>query len=432
MRARGFAAGLAGLAAGLAAAVAGCGGDSNRTVKVVSDLPLRGGDSVQSAQMEWAIRQVINERYGGKAGDFTIEYKSHDNATDAAGRWTASKCVDNARSYASDDLVVGVIGPVNSGCAEYEIPILNRANVAMVSPSVTAVGLTKGSRATIPGQPQRYYPSGSRNFFRVVPSDDHQGRAGASFMKKELGVTRVYVLDDKGLYGKGVADAFRVSAGQKKIGLKVVGHEGWDADPKDTDPEYTKLIARIKKRRADGIYVGGSVSNNGGKLISELLENTDARLLVSDGFLSSAIFAGGNPVDGVFGTFPAADTTASGDLLKSALVKTDPDAQIDPYTVYAAAAAEVLLDAICRFKGRREDMREAVIANLFETDLETVVGRMGFNENGDPVDAAKTGYLKYKASKGAWTLVRPRPPRPGRQLAAQGRKPCLKPAAKPR
>ena len=179
MRARGFAAVLTGLAVGLAVAVTGCGGDSARTVKVVSDLPLQGGDSVQSTQMEWAIRHVINERYGGKAGDFKIEYESHDNSTDAAGRWAASKCVDNAHSYASDDLIVGVIGPVNSGCAEYEIPILNRANVAMVSPSVTAVGLTKGSRGTMPGQPQRYYPSGRRNFFRVVPSDDHQGRAGA-------------------------------------------------------------------------------------------------------------------------------------------------------------------------------------------------------------------------------------------------------------
>ena len=123
--------------------------------------------------------------------------------------------------------------------------------------------------------------------------------------------------------------------------------------------------------------------------------------------------------------------------MKSALVKTDPDAHIDPYTVYAAAAAEVLLDAICRSNGRRDD----VIAKLFETDLETVVGRMTFNangdsvrfeKNGDRVDAAKTGYLKYEASEGAWTLVRRPPPRPGRQLAAQGAKPCLKPAAKPR
>ena len=129
----GFAAVLTGLAAGLAVVLSGCGGDS-RTVKVVSDLPLQGGDGVQNTQMKWAIEQVI-KRYGGYAGDFKIEYESHDNSTVAAGRWVPSKCVDNAHSYASDDLIIGVIGPANSGCAEYEIPILNSGNVAMVSPN---------------------------------------------------------------------------------------------------------------------------------------------------------------------------------------------------------------------------------------------------------------------------------------------------------
>ena len=345
-----------------------------------------------------------------------------------------SKRVDNARSDASDDSIVGVIGPVNSGCAEYEIPILDKATLRWSARRSPPSASPRALRHH-PGLASAVLPVGQAELLPGGPSDDHQGRAGADFMKKKLRVTRVYVLDDKGLYGKGVADAFRISAG--KFGPKVVGHEGWDADPKDTDPKYTKLIARIEKSRADGVYVGGSVSNNGGLLISELLGKTDARLLVSDGFLSSAIFAGGNPVDGVFGTFPAADTTASGDLLKSALVKTDPDAHIDPYTVYAAAAAEVLLDAICRSNGRRED----VIAKLFETDLETVVGRMTFNDNGDSVrfdkngdrvDAAKTGYLTYKARDGAWRVFRPPPLRPARQLAAQGEKPCLKPAARPR
>ena len=85
MRARGFTAALAGLAVGLAVAVTGCGGDSTRTVKVVSDLPLLGGDSSQSTQMERAIGHVIDECYGGKAGKFTIEYESHDNVMAAAG-----------------------------------------------------------------------------------------------------------------------------------------------------------------------------------------------------------------------------------------------------------------------------------------------------------------------------------------------------------
>jgi branched-chain amino acid transport system substrate-binding protein len=45
-------------------------------------------------------------------------------------------------------------------------------------------------------------------------------------MKDKLGVTKVYILDDKDSYGKGVADAFEAAA--KDIGLEVAGHEGWD------------------------------------------------------------------------------------------------------------------------------------------------------------------------------------------------------------
>jgi branched-chain amino acid transport system substrate-binding protein len=262
----------------------------------------------------------------------------------------------------------------------------------------------------------------------VVPSDDYQGRAGADFMKKKLGVTRVYVLDDKGLYGKGVADAFRFSAGD--IGLKVVGHKGWDADPKDTDPKYAKLIAMIRKSRADGIYLGGSVSSNGGQLIRELLSKIDkVKLLVPDGFLSSAIFEGG-PVDGVFGTFPAARATASGDLLKSTLVKTDPNTQIDPYFVYAAAAAEVLLDAICRSNGSREDVIAKLFKTKLKTKLKTVVGRMRFDKNGDPVNVAPTRYRVYVAREGAWNSFDS--VRVGRWHTVHSRRACLKPATVPK
>ena len=87
----------------------------------------------------------------------------------------------------------------------------------------------------------------------------------------------------------------------------------------------------------------------------------------------------------MFGTFPAGTPTDPSEL-KNALERAgpdeqvDPDAQVEPYTVYAAAAAEVLLDAISRSDGSRED----VIAKLFETNLDTFVGHMSFDRNGDP------------------------------------------------
>ena len=132
---------------------------------------------------------MINERYGGKAGSPRIEYKSNDNATEAAGAWAR----EQVRRRRSQLRVGRSRRRRHRGCQfgprrVYEVPILNRGETSCDG---QPVGHRRpphqATRGTIPGQPQRYYPSGRRNFFRVVPLDDHQGRAGASFMKRSSG-----------------------------------------------------------------------------------------------------------------------------------------------------------------------------------------------------------------------------------------------------
>ena len=82
-------------------------------------------------------------------------------------------------------------------------------------------------------------------------------------MKDTLGVKKVFILDDKELYGKGVADAFEAAA--KDAGLTVAGHEGWDKDAQN----YRALMTKIKASGADGIYIGGVSANNGGQLVKD-------------------------------------------------------------------------------------------------------------------------------------------------------------------
>ena len=86
------------------------------------------------------------------------------------------RCAANANAYANADRLVAVIGPHNSGCAEIEIPILNRAPggpLAMISPTNTVVGLT---REGVPppdgyrGTPEIFYPIGTRHFVRADPA----------------------------------------------------------------------------------------------------------------------------------------------------------------------------------------------------------------------------------------------------------------------
>jgi branched-chain amino acid transport system substrate-binding protein len=420
---RGWLALLALLIAALALVAAGCGGDDDeeagdtaaatdgeggaegQTVKIVSDLPLQGSDRVQTEQMVRAIEFVI-EQNDGKAGPHTIEFESFDDATAAKGAWDEAKCAENARTYADDDSIVGVIGTYNSGCAAIIIPILNEVPIAMVSPANTYVGLTKSGPGTEEGEPDKYYPTGERNYVRVVASDDNQGKIGAAFMKDDLGVTKVYILDDKELYGKGVADAFEAAA--REAGLEVVGHEGWDKDAQN----YRALMTKIKASGADGIYIGGISTNNGGQLIKDKVsgvgDNEQVKVVVSDGFVLSSLFeeAGPENVEGAYGTaptFPPDQLKGAGKEFFDQFSEAEGGKALEVYTVYAAAAAQVLLDAIGRSDGSRED----VIAKLFETDIpDSVTGPMSFNEEGDPNEATET---IYQAKGGEWTFLETRP-----------------------
>jgi branched-chain amino acid transport system substrate-binding protein len=396
---------LGSFVAALALAAAGCGGGDGETLKIVSDLPLQGSNLVQTGQMVDAIEYVL-EQADNKAGDYTIEYESFDDAIPSTGNWDEALCASNARTYADDESIVGVIGTYNSGCAAIIIPILCEAGVAMVSPANTYAGLTHAAPGTEEGEPDKYYPNGcTRNYTRVVASDDNQGKAGAQFMKNELGVTSVFILDDKELYGKGVADAFEDAA--NTIGLKVAGHEGWDKDA----PNYTALMTKIKATGADGIYIGGVSPNNGGQLIKDkvavLGDNEQVKLVVSDGFVLDSLFtdAGADNVNGAYGTaptLPASQLTGAGAEFRDGFQESiGADENIQVYTLYAATAAQVLLDAISRSDGSRAD----IIAKMFETNLtDTATGEMSFNEEGDPANGTEQLFEADGASsKWVWS-----------------------------
>jgi branched-chain amino acid transport system substrate-binding protein len=396
---RGISVVLGGLVAALAIVAAGCGGgDDGKTLKIVSDLPLQGSDRVQTEQMNRAIEFVLDQA-DYKAGDYTIEFEAFDDSTAAAGKWDEAKCAENARTYV-DQEVAGVIGTYNSGCAAIIIPILNEVPIAMVSPANTYVGLTTSGPGTEEGEPDKYYPTGERNYARVVAHDGFQGKVGAAFMKDELGVTKVFILDDKELYGKGVADSFEGAA--KEIGLEVVGHEGWDKDA----PNYTALMTKIKASGADGIYIGGVSTNNGGQLVKDkvavLGDNEKVKMVVSDGFVLSSLFdeAGADNVEGAYGTAPTQPpdklTGSGAEFIKAFQEAEGEGVAIEVYTIYAAAATQVLLDAIARSDGTQAD----IVAKLFETNLsDSVLGPISFDENGDPAEGVES---IYKATGGEW------------------------------
>jgi branched-chain amino acid transport system substrate-binding protein len=394
---------------GMAAAlVAGCGGGDQgggggggtQTVKIVSDLPLQGANRFQSTTMVNAIEMAIDER-GGKAGDVKIEYESQDNATAQAGQWDEAKCAENAQTAAQDEEIVGWIGPFNSGCAVVEIPILNQAGLGMISPANTYIGLTKPGGE--PDEPEKYYPTGERNYTRVIVADDEQGQAGAILMEEE-GVESVYILDDKETYGKGLADQVQKSADE--LGIQVIGREGVDT----TAANFRSVMNKIAQEDPDAIYFGGIIENNAAQLVKDKIgagmSNDDVLFIGPDGiFLDEFLSQGGAAAEGAYITFGGLPESELSDKGQQFVQEYESryDDEIQPYTAYAYEAANVMLDAIERASKKGEVTRETVLKEIFATeDYNGVLGTWSFDEDGDTtltelsVQRVENGEFEYQ------------------------------------
>ena len=363
----------------------GGGGGDKGTIEIWSSLPRQGSNKAQTDTIALAINLAIEEA-GGKVGGYTIKYQDKDDSTAATGKWDEATEIKNANDAVANDAVMAYIGTFNSGAAKLSIPILCAKGIVMVSPANTYPGLTKAGKGDT-GEPDKYYPNGcTRNYTRVVPADDLQGRAGAVWAGK-LGLKNVYVLDDTELYGKGIADVFAKEA--PGAGLTVLGRDGIDG--KATD--YKALAEKVKATNPDLVYFGGITQNNAGQLFRDLRDAMpDVKLMGPDGiFESEFLQAAGDAAEGAYITFggvPPDQLTGAGAEFIKKFTEKYPSNPAEAYTAYGYEAAKVILAAIDRAaKTNPADMkalRTAILKEVFATkDYAGVLGTWSFNAEGD-------------------------------------------------
>ncbi len=264
------------------AGTGGGGGGEVTEVVVSSDLPLQGS-SASTSQSTNQMIELYLESVGNKAGKYNVKFKAYDDSTAAKGAWDDAACAKNATDHVANTAEVAVMGTFNSGCAKIEVPTLNQDSTGpmlMVSHANTNPGLTKKWET---GEPDKYFPTGTRNYARVVTTDDYQGQGAAQFAFDDLKIKKAFVLNDNQTYGIGVAKAFTDSA--KKLGIEIVGEQAWDAK----QPNYTALYQAVKASGADLVYLGGIYDNNGGQLIKDKVavlgpNSGDVKLFAPDGF----------------------------------------------------------------------------------------------------------------------------------------------------
>lgn len=357
--------------------------EKSGTIKIVSSLPRTGSAKGQTDTIVNGIKLAFDES-GFKVGEFKIEYQDLDDATAAAGQWDAQRETANAELAKDDKDVMIYIGTYNSGASKISMPILNKANILMISPANTYPGLTKplGEK----GEPERYRPTGKVNFFRVVPTDDLQGPLGARWAK-DMKRRSVYILDDNEVYGKGLADLFEAECKNPDVRLRVLGHESIDTKAQ----EFRALMLKIKQTNPSMLYFGGTTQTKAGQLAKDMVASgLDIPMMVPDGCYENAFIesAGADVLNGrcyvTFGGLPPSELIKKGGKSKEfieAYQKKYGKIPDEAYAVYGYESGKVALEAI-RKAGVKD--REAIrVAAGKIKDFDGAIGTWSFDANGD-------------------------------------------------
>jgi DNA-binding SARP family transcriptional activator/ABC-type branched-subunit amino acid transport system substrate-binding protein len=376
-------------------------GGATPDVLVASDMPLQGPSVAQT--LAAAVRFILRS-HGFRAGRFTVGYQSCDDSTARSQSTDFFKCASNARDFGAARKLVAVIGPYDSACAQVEIPMMNRAPsgaVALVSPSNTYPAFTRAEPEAA-GAPQIYYPTGSRNYFRLASPDDVQGAADAVLAAK-LGLRRVAVLSDTEPYGNALARGFRPAA--RRLGLTVVAAGQWNPGAAND----TALVAKVARAKAQGVFIAGYSFGAGG-LIRALRARfgTHLTLIVGDGFLTipDTIASVGPGAVGMYVSMSGVATeslTPAGRRLVSTFEHSLRGNRVPSgtYIPEMLEAAELTVDAIARSDGTRA----SVLRALRESKVSSgVFGGFRFDRNGDMTPAPFT-IFRITGGRGASGLA---------------------------
>jgi len=370
--------------AATATAVAGIAGVNpahavDKVVKIGIDLSLTGADSLGANRVKNAIVMAFDgANEGGAVPGYKFELLVTDDGTATAGQYDPAQAATNARKMVADKEVVAAIGPQMSGAGKAMTPILSQGGLATITPSSTNPDITDPKFA------EQYRPAGKPIYFRTVTTDAFQGPNMANFLAEKLNVKSVFVLDDSGAFGVGVADSFEKQA--KAKGMQVVGRDR--LDPKAAD--YTAILTKIKSLNPQALYYGG-VTQAGVKLAKQAYDIIPNMIKAGpDGMYSVDLLSGaGFPaVQGWYNSIAAPHLTADTKAAEFVQAYNGKFGEMpDDYTITAYDAALVIVDSVKRVVASGKPVTRASVRDAIQTSkVPTIQGTVSFDANGDLAD----------------------------------------------
>ncbi|MDO4681191.1 MAG: high-affinity branched-chain amino acid ABC transporter substrate-binding protein [Lautropia sp.] len=296
--------------------------------------------------------EVINAA-GGVNGRKLKAVVIDDGCEPKQGPVVANRVVNEKIGY--------VVGHVCSGATIAAAPIYDDEGILMLTPSATAPALTDGKNYEY--------------IFRVTGRDDQQGPAAAQFILENAKPKKVAVLHDKQSYGQGIAASVRDAL--TKGGLKPALFEGINAG----DTDYSAVITKLRSQGIDFVYYGGYHPEMGLLLRQAAEQGVKARFMGPEGAGNPDINAiAGDAAEGMLVTLPRDFST---DPANAAIVQAFKDKKRDPsgaFQLSAYSAVKAIVDGI---KGAGSDDPEKVAAYLRANAIDTPVGKLTWNQQGD-------------------------------------------------
>ncbi|MFI5004974.1 MAG: branched-chain amino acid ABC transporter substrate-binding protein [Solirubrobacterales bacterium] len=371
----------------VASALAGCGGvgvsgaasATGSQLTIYSSLPLQGPSGVISEQIVNGEKLALADA-GGHVGTFKVSYVSLDDSNPASGRWDPGITATNAKTAAQDTSTIAYLGDYDSAATAISLPLINAAGILQVSPASPYVGLTSSADAG-QDEPERFYPSGQRNFGRLQASDRMQAAAPVRLMG-ELGVRSVYVLDDQDPFTMPLAQLLAGDA--RQAGIAVVGADGLDVTGSSV---FSGEAEKVARSGAQAVFFAGR-GGAGAASLWRQLHAADARLLLlGSSTMTDKSFTTGIGAAAV-STYLTTPVLATGLYPRSATPVLEDyrrrfGGEGGAYALYGYEAMRVVLDAI-RQAGSHGNERQAVIGRFFAVkNRDSVLGRYSIEANGD-------------------------------------------------
>ena len=294
-----------------------------------------------------------------------------------------------AEKFASDQNLVGVIGPMTSACVVADLPILEKNNIALITQSGTNPSLTE---------------MGYKVMHRVCPRDDDQAPAAAAFIVNDIKAKSVYMIDDKGTYGQGLAD--EVEKNLKKLGVNKITRGQITSDDKD----FSAILTEVKAMKPDLFYLAIPSPAQAATIIKQMVGmGIKCTVMGGDGIREKDELIGGaeGAAEGVYVTSIGPNIESVPEAKTFVANFTKKYGSLSMYSGQSYEAANVLLAGIVAagMQNGKVD-RKAILDSVSATkDFQGVLGvPITFTPNGDLqgsaifVDQVKGGdFVQLKA-----------------------------------